>query len=80
MMIMCAVVKDMERGRKLDTTLQNYMRYVKPAFEEFVLPVRCCRDLQRSIINWFWQTKKFADIILPRGADNAGARMCLRAR
>jgi len=33
--------------------LNQYMRFVKPAFEEFCLP-----------------TKKFADVIIPRGADN----------
>ncbi|XP_065209559.1 uridine-cytidine kinase isoform X2 [Planococcus citri] len=51
------VTKDiMERGRDLDQVLNQYMTFVKPAFEEFCLP-----------------TKKFADIIIPRGADNAVA-------
>ncbi len=35
----CAVLRDLERGRKLDYTLTTYMKFVKPAFEEFVLPV-----------------------------------------
>ncbi|KAG5893401.1 hypothetical protein JTB14_038062 [Gonioctena quinquepunctata] len=42
-----------ERGRDLDQVLNQYMNFVKPAFEEFCLP-----------------TKKFADVIIPRGADN----------
>lgn len=44
-----------ERGRDLEFVLNQYMNYVKPAFEEFCLP-----------------TKKFADVIIPRGADNTG--------
>lgn len=44
-----------ERGRDLDTVLNQYMLFVKPAFEEFCSP-----------------TKKFADVIIPRGADNIG--------
>ncbi|KAL0850562.1 hypothetical protein ABMA28_012336 [Loxostege sticticalis] len=43
----------MERGRDLEQVLNQYMNFVKPAFEEFCLP-----------------TKKFADVIIPRGADN----------
>jgi uridine kinase len=39
----------------LDYVLNQYMNFVKPAFEEFCLP-----------------TKKFADVIIPRGADNTG--------
>ncbi|XP_066256520.1 uridine-cytidine kinase isoform X2 [Euwallacea similis] len=42
-----------ERGRDLDQVLNQYMNFVKPAFEEFCSP-----------------TKKFADVIIPRGADN----------
>ncbi|XP_037084172.1 uridine-cytidine kinase 2-B-like isoform X2 [Pollicipes pollicipes] len=45
-----------ERGRDLDTVLDQYTNLVKPAFEEFCLP-----------------TKKFADVIIPRGADNTVA-------
>lgn len=34
------VTKDiMERGRDLDQVLNQYMTFVKPAFEEFCLPV-----------------------------------------
>ena len=44
-----------ERGRTLDTILNQYINTVKPAFEEFCQP-----------------TKKFADVIIPRGADNTG--------
>ena len=44
-----------ERGRDLDQVLNQYMLFVKPAFEEFCSP-----------------TKKFADVIIPRGADNTG--------
>jgi uridine kinase len=48
------VIRDVEgRNRDLDTVLTQYMKFVKPAFEEFCLP-----------------TKKFADVIIPRGADN----------
>ncbi|CAK9821838.1 Uridine-cytidine kinase [Anthophora retusa] len=51
------VLRDIsERGRDLDYVLNQYMNFVKPAFEEFCLP-----------------TKKFADVIIPRGADNAVA-------
>jgi len=51
------VVRDVEgRNRDLDTVLTQYMKFVKPAFEEFCLP-----------------TKKFADVIIPRGADNTVA-------
>ncbi|XP_049820892.1 uridine-cytidine kinase isoform X2 [Aethina tumida] len=42
-----------ERGRDLEQVLNQYMNFVKPAFEEFCFP-----------------TKKFADVIIPRGADN----------
>ncbi|XP_044757105.1 uridine-cytidine kinase isoform X2 [Coccinella septempunctata] len=42
-----------ERGRELEQVLNQYINYVKPAFDDFCLP-----------------TKKFADVIIPRGADN----------
>ncbi|KAJ8768190.1 hypothetical protein K2173_021130 [Erythroxylum novogranatense] len=42
-----------ERGRNIQNVLDQYARFVKPSFEEFILP-----------------SKKFADIIIPRGADN----------
>ncbi|KAL1138755.1 hypothetical protein AAG570_008817 [Ranatra chinensis] len=45
-----------ERGRDLEQVLNQYMNFVKPAFEEFCLP-----------------TKKHADVIIPRGADNTVA-------
>uniref|UniRef100_A0A6M2DFV3 uridine/cytidine kinase n=1 Tax=Xenopsylla cheopis TaxID=163159 RepID=A0A6M2DFV3_XENCH len=45
-----------EKGRDLDQVLNQYMNFVKPAFEEFCSP-----------------TKKFADVIIPRGADNTVA-------
>lgn len=55
-LIIFAVPRDIkERGRDLDYVLNQYMNFVKPAFEEFCLP-----------------TKKFADVIIPRGADNTG--------
>lgn len=37
----------------LTCVLLQYARFVKPAFDDFVLP-----------------TKKFADVIIPRGGDN----------
>jgi len=42
-----------ERGRSLQQVIHQYLRLVKPAFEEFCLP-----------------TKKYADVIIPRGVDN----------
>ncbi|CAG9861006.1 unnamed protein product [Phyllotreta striolata] len=45
-----------ERGRDLDQVLNQYMNFVKPAFEEFCSP-----------------TKQFADVVIPRGADNSVA-------
>ncbi|KAM7509191.1 hypothetical protein LguiA_019644 [Lonicera macranthoides] len=42
-----------ERGRNIQNVLDQYSNFVKPSFEEFILP-----------------TKKHADIIIPRGADN----------
>uniref|UniRef100_A0A6B2L3U9 Uridine-cytidine kinase n=1 Tax=Arcella intermedia TaxID=1963864 RepID=A0A6B2L3U9_9EUKA len=42
-----------ERGRNVNSVLNQYERFVKPAFEDFISP-----------------TKQFADIIIPRGADN----------
>ncbi|XP_048327231.2 uridine kinase-like protein 5 [Ziziphus jujuba] len=43
----------LERGRNIQNVLDQYARFVKPSFEEFILP-----------------SKKFADIIIPRGGDN----------
>ncbi|KAK3413117.1 hypothetical protein EUGRSUZ_I01725 [Eucalyptus grandis] len=42
-----------ERGRDIQDVLDQYDRFVKPSFDEFILP-----------------SKKFADIIIPRGGDN----------
>ncbi|XP_073004421.1 uridine kinase-like protein 4 [Typha latifolia] len=42
-----------EKGRDIRTVLDQYSKFVKPAFEDFILP-----------------TKKYADIIIPRGGDN----------
>mmetsp|Transcript_14782 Transcript_14782/g.25350 ORF Transcript_14782/g.25350 Transcript_14782/m.25350 type:complete len:468 (+) Transcript_14782:25-1428(+) len=45
-----------ERGRTVDSVLDQYERFVKPMFDEFVSP-----------------TRRYADIIVPRGADNVVA-------
>nr|ADI48274.1 uridine cytidine kinase [Carica papaya] len=42
-----------ERGRNIQNVLDQYAKFVKPSFDEFVLP-----------------SKKYADIIIPRGGDN----------
>ncbi|KMZ61907.1 Uridine kinase [Zostera marina] len=42
-----------ERGRDVNSVLEQYAKFVKPAFDDFVLP-----------------SKKFADVIIPRGGDN----------
>ncbi|XP_068665182.1 uridine kinase-like protein 3 [Aristolochia californica] len=42
-----------ERGRDIQSVLDQYAKFVKPGFEEFILP-----------------SKKYADIIIPRGGDN----------
>lgn len=42
-----------ERGRDVNGVLEQYAKFVKPAFDDFVLP-----------------TKKYADVIIPRGGDN----------
>jgi len=48
------VRRDMsERGRTLDSILNQYERFVKPAFDQYILP-----------------TKKYADVIIPRGSSN----------
>jgi uridine kinase len=43
----------LERGRDVNGVIEQYAKFVKPAFDDFVLP-----------------TKKYADVILPRGGDN----------
>lgn len=49
-----AVPRDInERGRDLDTVLNQYMTFVKPAFEEFCSPVSAssnCINFRRSNI------------------------------
>ena len=47
------IIHDTELGRNINHILDQYNRFVKPAFDEFCSP-----------------TKKYADIIIPRGADN----------
>ena len=42
-----------ERGRSLDSVLEQFIKQVKPMHEKYVEP-----------------TKKYADIIIPRGAKN----------
>ncbi|KAG0496725.1 hypothetical protein HPP92_001416 [Vanilla planifolia] len=42
-----------ERGRDVNSVLEQYGKFVKPAFDDFVLP-----------------SKKYADVIIPRGGDN----------
>ncbi|KAK8608655.1 hypothetical protein V6N13_024072 [Hibiscus sabdariffa] len=42
-----------ERGREVSSVLEQYAKFVKPAFDEFVLP-----------------SKKYADVIIPRGGEN----------
>ncbi|XP_061362225.1 uridine kinase-like protein 3 isoform X2 [Gastrolobium bilobum] len=42
-----------EKGRDIAAVLDQYSKFVKPAFDDFILP-----------------TKKYADIIIPRGGDN----------
>ncbi|CAM0952216.1 unnamed protein product [Alopecurus aequalis] len=44
---------NLERGRSVISVLDQYGRFVKPAFDDFVLP-----------------SKKYADVIIPRGGDN----------
>jgi len=45
-----------DRGRDINTILNQYMATVKPSFEDFCLP-----------------TKKYADVVIPRGSDNTVA-------
>ncbi|MED6184989.1 Uridine kinase-like protein 1, chloroplastic [Stylosanthes scabra] len=45
-----------DRGRDVHSVLEQYAKFVKPAFEDFILP-----------------SKKYADIIIPRGGDNGVA-------
>jgi uridine kinase len=51
------VIRDIaERGRDLYGVINQYQRFVKPSFDEFILP-----------------SKRYADLIIPRGADNVVA-------
>ncbi|KAJ3017703.1 UNVERIFIED_CONTAM: Uridine-cytidine kinase 2 [Siphonaria sp. JEL0065] len=52
------VIRDTEeRYRKpLEEVLDNYLNFVKPAFEDFILP-----------------TKKYANVVIPRGSENSVA-------
>ena len=45
-----------ERGRSVESVIEQYQKFVKPMFDQFIAP-----------------TKKFADIIIPRGGDNVVA-------
>ena len=45
-----------DRGRGLDTIVERYHKFVKPAFEDFIKP-----------------TRKYADLVIPRGAENTQA-------
>ncbi|XP_042458580.1 uridine kinase-like protein 1, chloroplastic [Zingiber officinale] len=42
-----------ERGRDVNSVLEQYGKFVKPSFDDFILP-----------------SKKYADVIIPRGGDN----------
>ena len=74
------MVRDVvERKRNLNAVLDNYFKFVKPAFEQFCLPVCLCSCfLAVIIVNrlhvlcflLFLQTKKYADVILPRAPEN----------
>lgn len=61
-----------ERGRTLDGVLHQYEKFVKPSFDEFIFPVSHSFDWFIVSITYlsFLQTKKYADVIIPRGIDN----------
>jgi len=42
-----------ERGRKVEDILEQYVKTVKPSFDDYIFP-----------------TKRYADLIVPRGGDN----------
>ncbi|KAJ7562561.1 hypothetical protein O6H91_03G074400 [Diphasiastrum complanatum] len=44
------------RGRDVNSVIEQYAKFVKPAFDDFILP-----------------SKKYADVIIPRGGDNCVA-------
>ncbi|KAJ3238714.1 Uridine-cytidine kinase 2 [Chytriomyces hyalinus] len=49
------VIRDTEERytKPLEAVLETYLHFVKPSFEDFILP-----------------TKKFADVVIPRGTNN----------
>ncbi|NIG61706.1 uridine-cytidine kinase 1 isoform X5 [Pontoporia blainvillei] len=70
------VLRDVHRGRELEQILTQYTTFVKPAFEEFCLPVPPSACLGTSFAPFSEgppvprSTKKYADVIIPRGVDN----------
>nr|XP_044634470.1 uridine-cytidine kinase 1 isoform X1 [Equus asinus] len=75
------VLRDVHRGRDLEQILTQYTTFVKPAFEEFCLPVpavcilgNACPPFSEGQVapglRAMTQTKKYADVIIPRGVDN----------
>lgn len=46
------VLRDMSRGRDLEQILTQYTTFVKPAFEEFCLPVRTTSGYQIILQHW----------------------------
>ena len=87
-----AALRDIhERGRDIGYVLRQYTRHVKPAFDEFIFPVRARRRRTRWLLLFFRadrsrrpasaghvasiQSKQYADIIIPRGRDNQGQRL-----
>lgn len=52
-MLCDAVLKDTkERGRELDQVLKHYITIVKPAFEEFTLPVGTRLEINVTLVNY----------------------------
>jgi uridine kinase len=48
------IIRDVkERGRSVDSVLEQYHRFVKPGFDNYIFP-----------------TRRHADLIIPRGAEN----------
>ena len=45
-----------DRGRDMESVLERYHKFVKPAFENYIKP-----------------TRKFADLVIPRGGSNTMA-------
>lgn len=59
-----------ERARSLESILLQYEKFVKPAFDLFIWPVR---DITLTLPHIFLQTKKYADVVIPRGSENTVA-------